>query len=156
MLNKVILIGNLGNDPEVKQTNSGGTLASFSVATTDRWRDKNGQTQEQTEWHRIVTWNKLAEICGQYLRKGSKVYIEGKLQTRTWEDQQGVTRYMTEVLCREMKMLDSRPQSSAPQRYEDAPTTFEQSSPQRAPEQQAWVKPDPHRHNPPGYEDVPF
>lgn len=156
MLNKVILIGNLGNDPEVKQTNSGGTLASFSVATTDRWRDKNGQTQEQTEWHRVVTWNKLAEICGQYLRKGSKVYIEGKLQTRTWEDQQGVTRYMTEVLCREMKMLDSRPQSSAPQRYEDAPTTFEQS-PQRTPEQQAWVKPDPHRHNPPGYHDeVPF
>lgn len=155
MLNKVILIGNLGNDPEVKQTNSGGTLASFSVATTDRWRDKNGQTHEQTEWHRVVTWNKLAEICGQYLRKGSKVYIEGKLQTRTWEDQQGVTRYMTEVLCREMKMLDSRPQSSAPQRYEDAPTTFGQS-PQRTPEQQAWVKPDPHRHNPPGYNEVPF
>lgn len=155
MLNKVILIGNLGNDPEVKQTNSGGTLASFSVATTDRWRDKNGQTQEQTEWHRVVTWNKLAEICGQYLRKGSKVYIEGKLQTRSWEDQDGAIRYMTEVLCREMKMLDSRPRE--PRRDGDDNDARLEEAIARAPEQQRWTHPDPNRHNPPGYHDeVPF
>lgn len=155
MVNRVILIGHLGRDPEMKQTNSGGVLATFNVATTDRWRDKSGQMQEQTEWHRVVTWNKLAEICGQYLRKGSKVYIEGKLQTRTWEDQDGGTRYMTEILCREMKMLDSRPQQAT-----DVPVITPEDYPprqERAPEQQRWTHPDPNRHNPPGYHDeVPF
>lgn len=108
MINKVILIGNLGADPEVRYTQSSTPVASFRMATTERWRNQDGQQQEQTEWHRIVAWGKLAEICGQYLHKGSKVYIEGKLQTRKWQDQSGQDRYTTEVIAREMKMLDSR------------------------------------------------
>ena len=96
MLNKVILIGNLGVDPELRYTQSGTQMASFRMATTERWKGQDGQTQEQTEWHRIVAWGKLAEICGQYLRKGSRVYIEGKLQTRKFQDQNGNERHTTE------------------------------------------------------------
>ena len=108
MINKVILIGNLGADPETRFTQSGVQVTTFSVATTERWKDPDGQPREQTEWHRIVAWRKLAEICGQYLHKGSKVYIEGKLQTRKWQDQNGADRYTTEIVANEMKMLDSR------------------------------------------------
>jgi single-strand DNA-binding protein len=108
MINKVILIGNLGADPEVRYTQDGAPVASFSVATTERWKGQDGQMQEQTEWHRIVAWRRLAEICGEYLAKGSKVYIEGKLQTRKWKDQNGVDRYTTEIVAREMKMLSPR------------------------------------------------
>ena len=85
MINKAILIGNLGADPELRYTQSGTQVASFRMATTERWKGQDGQTQEQTEWHRIVVWGKLAEICGQYLHKGSRVYIEGKIQTRKWQ-----------------------------------------------------------------------
>lgn len=108
MINKVILIGNLGADPEVRYTQNGTQVATFNVATTERWRDQSGAQQEQTEWHRIVAWSKLAEICGQYLHKGSRVYIEGKLQTRKWQDQSGQDRYTTEIVAREMKMLSPR------------------------------------------------
>ena len=108
MINKVILIGNLGADPELRHTQSGVTVASFRVATTERWKGQDGQMQEQTEWHSIVAWKRLAEICGEYLTKGSRVYIEGKLQTRKWEDQDGNARYTTEVVAREMKMLSAR------------------------------------------------
>ncbi len=108
MINKVILIGNLGADPEIRYTQSGTPVASFTVATTERWKDKDGQQQEQTEWHRIVAWRRLAEICGEYLNKGSRVYIEGKLQTRKWQDQNGNDRYTTEIVAREMKMLTPR------------------------------------------------
>lgn len=108
MINKAILIGNLGADPEVRYTQDGTPVASFNVATTERWKDREGQMQESTEWHRIVAWRKLADICGQYLQKGSRVYIEGKIQTRKWQDQNGVDRYTTEIQAREMKMLSSR------------------------------------------------
>lgn len=111
MINKAILVGNLGAEPEVRYTQDGTPVASFNVATTDRWKDKGGQMQESTEWHRIVAWRKLADICGQYLQKGSRVYIEGKMQTRKWQDQQGNDRYTTEIVAREMKMLDSKGES---------------------------------------------
>lgn len=108
MINKVILIGNLGADPEVRYTQSGTAAANFTVATTEKWKGQDGQMQEQTEWHRIVAWKRLAEICGEYLSKGSRVYIEGKLQTRKWQDQNGNDRYTTEIVAREMKMLSPR------------------------------------------------
>ncbi|MDD3814477.1 MAG: single-stranded DNA-binding protein [Desulfocapsaceae bacterium] len=108
MLNKVMLIGNLGKDPEIRYTQSGTAVATFNVATTERWKDKDGQMQETTEWHRIVAWAKLAETCGEYLHKGSKVYIEGKLQTRKWQDQNGNDKFTTEIVAREMKMLSPR------------------------------------------------
>ena len=108
MINKAIIVGNLGADPEIRYTNSGSQVATFNVATTERWRDQSGQNQESTEWHRIVAWARLAEICGEYLHKGSRVYIEGRIQTRKWQDQQGNDRYTTEIVAREMKMLDRR------------------------------------------------
>ena len=108
MINKAILIGNLGADPELRYTQSGTPVASFRIATTERWKDKDGNQQEQTEWHNIVAWSRLAEICGEYLNKGSRVYIEGKLQTRKWQDQNGNDRYTTEIVAREMKMLTPR------------------------------------------------
>ncbi len=109
MLNKATLIGNLGGDPEVRYTQSGTAVANFTIATSERWKDKDGQQQEQTEWHRIVAFARLGEICGEYLSKGSKVYIEGRIQTRSWEDKDGNKRYTTEIVAREMKMLDSKP-----------------------------------------------
>lgn len=110
MINKCILIGNLGADPEIRYTESGTAVASFNVATTEKWKGKDGQMQEQTEWHKIVAWKRLAEICGEYLTKGSRVYIEGKLQTRQWE-KDGQKMYTTEIVAREMKMLSSRQNS---------------------------------------------
>jgi len=108
-INKVILVGNLGNDPEVRYGNNGAAIANLSVATSDSWKDKNtGEQVEKTEWHRVVMFNRLGEIAGEYLRKGSKVYIEGKLQTRKWQDQSGQDRYTTEIVANEMQMLDSR------------------------------------------------
>jgi len=108
-LNKVMLIGNLGKDPELSYTASGVAVAKFSIATNERWKDQEGNFQERTEWHNIVAWRKLAEICGQYLKKGSKVYIEGKLQTRSWDDKTtGVKRYATEVVADDLIMLDSK------------------------------------------------
>jgi single-strand DNA-binding protein len=107
MVNKVILIGNLGADPEVRYTQNGTAVANFRVATTETWK-KEGEREEQTEWHRVVTFARLAEICGEYLSKGSKVYIEGRIQTRKWEDRDGNPRYTTEIVAREMKMLSPR------------------------------------------------
>lgn len=108
-INKVILIGNLGNDPEVRYMPSGGAVATLSVATTDTWKDKQtNEKQEQTEWHRVVLFNRLGEIAGEYLRKGAKVYIEGSLRTRKWQDKDGVDRYTTEIIGRELEMLDGR------------------------------------------------
>lgn len=105
-INKVILVGNLGNDPEVRQTQSGVTVTTLSIATTDSWKDKNtGQPQERTEWHRVVLWKRLGEIAGEYLRKGGQVYIEGALRTRKWQDQNGQDRYTTEIIANEMQML---------------------------------------------------
>ena len=108
-INKVIIVGNLGNDPEVRYSSNGAAIANLSVATSESWKDKNtGEMQEKTEWHRIVMFNRLGEIAGEYLRKGSKVYIEGKLQTRKWQDQSGQDKYTTEIVANEMQMLDSR------------------------------------------------
>ena len=108
-VNKVILIGNLGRDPEVRYMPNGGAVANLTVATSETWKDKNtGENQERTEWHRVVMYRRLAEIAGEYLKKGSKVYLEGKLQTRKWQGQDGQDRYTTEVIADEMQMLDSR------------------------------------------------
>ncbi|MCY3762688.1 MAG: single-stranded DNA-binding protein [Gemmatimonadetes bacterium] len=107
-VNKAILIGNLGSDPEVKYTPSGVPVANVSLATNESWTDRNGERQERTEWHRLVFWRKLAEIVGQYLRKGSKVYVEGRIETRSWDDQNGQKRYATEIVVNDMQMLDSR------------------------------------------------
>ena len=107
-INKVILIGNLGGDPEVKYTPSGAAVTNVNLATNESWTDRNGERQERTEWHRLVFWSKLAEIAGQYLKKGSKVYIEGRLQTRQWDDAQGQRKYTTEIVVNDMQMLDGR------------------------------------------------
>ena len=108
MINKAIIVGNLGADPEIRYTQSGTAVASFRVATTERWKGQDGQMQEQTEWHSCNAWGKLAEICGKYLQRGSKVYVEGSINTRKWQDKTGNDRYSTEIKVREMKMLDSR------------------------------------------------
>ena len=119
-INKVILVGNLGQDPEVKYTAGGAAVTTLSLATSESWKDKDtGQDQEKTEWHRVVLWRRLAEIAGEYLKKGSKVYIEGQLQTRKWE-QDGQTRYTTEVVGRDMQFLDSRGNTSS-----DSSSTYE-------------------------------
>ncbi|MFA6098005.1 MAG: single-stranded DNA-binding protein [Patescibacteria group bacterium] len=107
-LNKVLLIGNVTRDPEVRTTPNGQNVSSFGVATNRRWTDQSGQKKEQVEFHNIVAWRKLADIVGQYLKKGSKVFIEGRLQTRTWDDQSGVKRYRTEIIASNMIMLDSK------------------------------------------------
>ena len=111
-INKVIIVGNLGQDPEIKYTAGGAAVTTLSIATSDSWKDKDsGMDQERTEWHRVVLWRRLAEIAGEYLKKGSKVYIEGQLQTRKWE-QEGQTRYTTEIIARDMQFLDSRGNSN--------------------------------------------
>ena len=107
-VNKVILIGNLGKDPELRYTSGGVAVASFSVATNESWKDTQGNAQERTQWHNIVAWKKLAEICGEYLKKGSKLYLEGRLQYRNYDDKNGVKRYVTEIVMDEMVMLDGR------------------------------------------------
>jgi single-strand DNA-binding protein len=108
-VNKVILVGRLGRDPEVRSTPSGQTVAKFSLATDEKFTDKSGQRQERTEWHNIVAWGRLGEICGQYLKKGKLVYIEGSIRTESWDDKEsGQKKYRTEINAREMKMLDKR------------------------------------------------
>jgi len=111
-LNKVQLIGNLGKDPELKYTSAGVAVATFSIATSDSWKDQEGNTQERTEWHNIVAWRKLAEICGEWLKKGKRVYIEGRLQTRSYE-KDGVKRYSTEIVADQLIMLDGGGQRPA-------------------------------------------
>lgn len=139
-VNKVILVGNLGNDPETKYMPSGNAVTNITVATSESWKDKQtGQQQERTEWHRVVFFNRLAEIAGEYLRKGSKVYLEGSLRTRKWQDQQGQDRYTTEIVASEMQMLDSRGEGGGGyQQPQAAPQGggFQQQAPQQAPQQQ--------------------
>ncbi|MGD2272158.1 MAG: single-stranded DNA-binding protein [Desulfobacterales bacterium] len=107
-LNKAILIGNLGRDPEMRYTPSGLAVANFNIATSETWTNKEGQKETRTEWHRIVAFGKLGEICGEYLAKGRQVYIEGRIQTRDWEDKEGIKRYTTEIVANQMIMLGSR------------------------------------------------
>lgn len=119
-LNKVMIIGRLGKDPETRYMQNGKAVTNFSVATSERWK-KDGEKQERTEWHNVSAFDKLAEICGEYLRKGSQVFIEGKLQTRKWSDKEGKDRYTTEIIAQQMQMLGGRSQSERPQRP-DSPT----------------------------------
>ncbi len=155
-VNKVILVGNIGGDPEVRYMPSGNAVTNVTIATSETWKDKQtGQNQERTEWHRVVFFNRLGEIAGEYLRKGSKVYVEGSLRTRKWQGQDGQDRYTTEIVASEMQMLDSRggsseggyqapqqqggyqqqaPQQQAPQ--QQAPKQNYQQAPQQAPQQQ--------------------
>lgn len=111
-VNKVILIGNLGQDPELRYTGSGTAVCNMRLATNESYKDSNGEWVDKTEWHNVVAWSRLAEICNEYLKKGSQVYFEGSLQTRSWEDRDGNTRYTTEIKAREMLMLDSRGETS--------------------------------------------
>jgi len=137
-VNKVILVGNLGQDPETRYLPSGGAVTNVTLATSETWKDKtSGQQQERTEWHRVVFFNRLGEIAGEYLRKGSKVYVEGSLRTRKWQGKDGQDRYTTEIVASEMQMLDSRGGDSAGggQYQQQAP---QQSAPQQQrPQQQA-------------------
>ncbi|MEH6576664.1 MAG: single-stranded DNA-binding protein [Amphritea sp.] len=161
-VNKVILIGNLGNDPETKYMPSGNAVTNITVATSESWKDKQtGQQQERTEWHRVVFFNRLAEIAGEYLRKGSKVYLEGSLRTRKWQDQSGQDRYTTEIVGSEMQMLDSRggetggyqqpqaggfqqqaPQQQAPQQQAAPQQNYQQKAPQQQQSQQQYQQPE--------------
>jgi single-strand DNA-binding protein len=141
MVNKVILIGNLGKDPETRYTQNGTAVTNFTIATSESWT-KDGKKEEKTEWHNIVGFAKVAEICGEYLSKGSKVYIEGKLQTRKWEDNDGNTRYTTEVVIREMKMLGDKP-SSRGEQHDPGPSAG------------SFGEPVPHEPGP-HEDDVPF
>lgn len=113
MLNSVSLIGNLGRDPEVRYTSSGTAVCSFSIATTESYKDKDGQRKDLTEWHNIVVWRELAEICGKYLKKGSQVYVNGKIQSRKYKDKDGNERVAYEIICNEMKMLGKKEGSSS-------------------------------------------
>nr|WP_298059229.1 single-stranded DNA-binding protein [uncultured Halomonas sp.] len=147
-VNKTILIGNLGQDPEVRFTPSGTAVANLSIATTDSWMDKqSGQRQERTEWHRVVLFNKTAEIAQQYLKKGAKVYIEGRLQTRKWQDQDGQDRYSTEIVANDMQMLGgnqgqgeapSAPQQQRQQRQQQQQPQQQQYQQQQQPQQQQY------------------
>ncbi|CAH1044707.1 single-stranded DNA-binding protein [Halomonas sp. TD01] len=135
-INKVILIGNLGQDPEVRFTKGSTAVANLNIATSDSWMDRNsGQRQERTEWHRVILFKKTAEIAQQYLKKGSKVYIEGRLQTRKWQDQSGQDRYTTEVVANDMQMLDGVGQQQAPQQsgYQQPPQNQQRSGYQQPP-----------------------
>lgn len=159
-VNKVILVGNLGNDPEVRYATNGNAIANISVATTESWKDKNtGEQQDKTEWHRIVMFGRLGEIAGEYLRKGSQVYIEGKLQTRKWQDPQGQDRYSTEIVANEMQMLGGRSgEMSSGSSYQ--PQSQPQSQPQAQPQGQPQGRPAPAAASPAPAndfdDDIPF
>ena len=121
-VNKAFILGNVGNDPEIRYTPDGKAVANLSIATSETWKDKNtGEKQEKTEWHRVVMFGKLAEIVGEYVKKGSKIFIMGKIQTRKWQDKEGVDKYTTEIVANEMQMLDSRTQA-APQQLTQGST----------------------------------
>ena len=120
-VNKVILVGNLGKDPEVRYSPNGGAVANITLATSESWKDKtSGEKQEKTEWHRVVFFGRLAEIAGEYLKKGAQVYIEGRLQTRKWQDKEGKDRYTTEIVAGEMQMLGSREGRGAPSEFDQS------------------------------------
>lgn len=134
-INKVIIVGNLGQDPETRYMPSGGAVTNCSIATSDTWKDKStGQPVEKTEWHRIVFFNKLAEIAGEFLKKGSKVYVEGSLRTRKWQNQAGQDQYTTEIVASVMQMLDSRPSNDQGGYQQPAPQQQAQQARQPAPQ----------------------
>ncbi len=130
-VNKVILVGNLGKDPEVRYTPSGSAVANVAIATSDQWKDKqSGEQQERTEWHRVVFFNRLAEVVGEYVKKGQQIYVEGRIQTRKWQDQSGQDRWSTEIVANEMQMLGGRGGAGA-----GAGSGFDQGMDQSAPQQ---------------------
>jgi single-strand DNA-binding protein len=133
-VNKVILIGNLGRDPETRYMSNGEAVTNITVATTDTWKDRNGEKQEKTEWHRVTFYRKLAEIAGEYLKKGRQVYIEGRLETRKWTDKSGNERYTTEVIASDMKMLGSRSGSGSFETNAAVPGSPASSSPTKQPD----------------------
>ena len=148
-VNKVILVGNLGADPEVKSFANGGKIANLRVATSENWKDRNtGERKERTEWHRCTMYDRLAEITGEYLKKGAKVYLEGKLQTREWQDQQGQKRYTTEIIVNEMQMLDGRPAGTRPPAQANSPD----ASPQPSANSRTTTEPPPIDFD----DDLPF
>ncbi|GEM75935.1 single-stranded DNA-binding protein [Vibrio sagamiensis] len=175
-INKVILVGNLGNDPEIRYMPSGGAVANITIATSESWRDKaTGEQREKTEWHRVALFGKLAEVAGEYLRKGSQVYIEGQLQTRKWQDQSGQDRYTTEVVVQGyngvMQMLGGRTQSGAPmgggqpqqqggwgQPQQPVQQQYQAPQQQSQPQQQAPQQPQQQYNEPPMDfdDDIPF
>lgn len=122
-VNKVILVGNLGKDPDLRFMPNGDAVCNFSIATTENWKNKDGQKQEKTEWHNIVIFRKLAEIAGEYLKKGRPVYVEGRLQTRKWQDKDGADRYTTEIVADSMQMLGSKDGNDAPTKPASQPQT---------------------------------
>ena len=145
-VNKAIIIGTLGQDPDVRYTASGGAVVNVSVATNESWKDKQtGEAQERTEWHRIVVFGKLAEICAQYLKKGSQVYFEGRIQTRKWQDQSGNDRYSTEIIANDMQMLGGRPG-----------TPGDNTAPFNPPPQSATAQSTPAAAVDDGFDDIPF
>lgn len=134
-INKVIIVGNLGQDPEIRYMPNGGAVANITVATSEQWKDKQtGENQDRTEWHRVVMFGRLGEIAGEYLKKGSKIYLEGKLQTRKWQDKSGQDRYTTEIVANEMQMLDSRGGGSS--EYNGRPAQQSGGAPQQQNQQQ--------------------
>jgi single-strand DNA-binding protein len=142
-VNKVILIGNLGKDPEMRYTPNGQPVTSFSLATTERWNDKNNQKQEKTEWHNIVVWGKLAELANQYLKKGRSAYIEGRITTRSWDDRDGNKKYRTEIIANQIQFLGSNQGAGEAPAGSDAPAAMESQFDQSpAPEQNAAVHDD--------------
>jgi len=151
MLNKVMLIGNLGRDPELRYTQSGTAVATLSVATSRKWKGQDGQVQEETEWHRVIVWQRQAEICNEYLGKGSKVYIEGRLQTRKWTDNNGNDRYTTEIVAQDVQFLSARP--NGPRGGETG--GWENGAPGGGPEPQGAYG-DDFSGGPSTGEDVPF
>jgi single-strand DNA-binding protein len=168
-INKVILVGNIGGDPETRFMPNGSAVTNITLATSDSWKDKqSGQMQERTEWHRVVFFNRLAEIAGEYLRKGSKVYVEGSLRTRKWQGQDGQDRYTTEIVASEMQMLDGRGGDSNGGGYQQqggnagygqqqgGGAPMQQASRQQAPQQQAPMQ----QQQPPAFDDfdddIPF
>ena len=157
-LNKVLLIGRLGNDPEIKQMSNGQNVARLSLATSETWKDKNtGDQQERTEWHRVVFFNRLAEIVEQYVKKGSKVYVEGSLRTRKWQGQDGQDRYTTEIVASEMQMLDSRGGQAGQGGYDQSPQPdFAPSGAQQAPQKQAQAQSSTPSDDMGFDDDIPF
>ena len=157
-VNKVILVGNLGQEPETRYMPNGGAVTNISIATSETWKDKSsGQMQERTEWHRVVFFNKLAEIAGEYLKKGSKVYVEGALRTRKWQDQSGSDRYTTEIVANEMQMLDAKGSSGSGggyDGYDQMPET--QSDPAQRQEAAAAMQGQQSQHLSDFDEDIPF
>jgi single-strand DNA-binding protein len=163
-VNKVILVGNLGKDPELRYTPSGAAVVNFSLATSETYKDRDGNRQTKTEWHNIVAWRQLAEICGKYLHKGKQVYIEGSLQTRKWQDRDGNDRYTTEILANQMQMLGRSDengggsyQGGGQGSYESAPSQQYGDQPQQAKPQQRPQQQPQQQHRPaPVYEEPVF